>query len=222
MSGFAEGYVDVASRIEEFYAKHPDGSLEMDDIEWVTVDGATFIKARARAFRTPDDPRPGVGWAWEPVPGRTPYTKGSELMNLETSCWGRALAALGIATRNGIATRQEVEGAEGRRTTAPQSNGHTGSARTATITEKQLGYLKRLMREANTPEHLLADLSSTVLGFSTPDNLADLSKDHATQLIDALKKMLDGGVVTRSKPAEPPHDPWAVPPVDPETGELAR
>jgi len=220
VSGFAEGYVDVAARIAEFYAKHPDGSLEMDDIEWVTVDGDTFIKARARAFRTPDDPRPGVGWAWEPVPGRTPYTRGSELMNLETSAWGRALAALGIATRNGIATRQEVEGAEGRRSPAGQAQGHTGSARGGTATPKQVGYLKTLMRQTNTPEHMLADLATTVLGFTTPDNLDDLSKDHATQLIDALKKLQEGAVVTRKKGPQPPDD-WAPPPVDPFTGEAA-
>jgi hypothetical protein len=222
VSGFAEGYVDVAARIEEFYAKHPEGSLQMDPPEWVEVNGEMFIMGRAHAYRNPQDPRPGIGTAWEPVPGRTPYTKGSEVMNLETSAWGRALAALGIATRNGIATAQEVSGAEGRRAEPGPSTGRSGAAsgRTGSASEKQIGYLKTLMRKANMAEHTLADMASTVLGFETPAaGLEALSKDQATQLIDAIKKMLDGQVVTRHTGPPPGDDPWA--PVDPMTGELA-
>jgi hypothetical protein len=69
----------------------------------------TFIVYVAAAYRTPDDPRPGIGCAWEPYPGRTPYTAGSELMNAETSAWGRALqAALVADTKTGVASREEV------------------------------------------------------------------------------------------------------------------
>src|SRR5215472_6225860 len=115
-----ESYVDVAERITEFYDRYPDGSLSAAPDCWriVQVEGwdkngdhvmQTFIAYTATAYRTPDDPRPGVGVAWEVFPGRTPYTRGSELMNAETSAWGRALAALGIATKRGIASRQEVQ-----------------------------------------------------------------------------------------------------------------
>ncbi len=69
---------------------------------------------RAWAYRTPDDPRPGTGWATEQVPGKTQFTRGSEVSNLETSCWGRAMAALGIATKKGIASANEVRSARGR------------------------------------------------------------------------------------------------------------
>jgi hypothetical protein len=37
------------------------------------------------AFEARSARRPGIGMAWEPFPGRTPYTKASELMNAETS-----------------------------------------------------------------------------------------------------------------------------------------
>lgn len=214
MSDFAKDYVDVAARIAEFYAKYPDGSLQMDEPQWVQVDGHPFIMGRALAYRHPEDPRPGVGWAWEPVPGRTPYTRGSEVMNLETSAWGRALAALGIATRNGIASAQEVQGAEARRTPAGPAQGHTGPA-----TEKQVAYLKRLMAQANMNELTLAEMASTVLGFETPaDGLDALPKHHATALIDSLKRLLEGQVVTRTQ-GPTSDDPWA--PVDPQTGEVA-
>ena len=63
----------------------------------------------ALAYRAPDDPMPGIGTAWEPFPGRTPYTRDSELMNAETSAWGRAIVAtLAADTNKGIASREEV------------------------------------------------------------------------------------------------------------------
>jgi len=104
-----EDYVDVAERIEEFRAKYPSHSLRGD---WRVHElaGQAYIAYRAEAWRTPDDPAPGVGSAWELVPGRTPYTRGSELQNAETSAWGRAIIAVGAAdSKRGIASRQEVE-----------------------------------------------------------------------------------------------------------------
>ena len=102
-----DDYVDVADRITQFYKKWPDGRLKTRDVrycEW-PVGG---ILATAEAYRTPDDPHPGVGTAWEPVPGKTPYTKDSEVQNAETAAWGRAIVACGISTKK-IASRQEVE-----------------------------------------------------------------------------------------------------------------
>jgi hypothetical protein len=53
----------------------------------------TFIAYTCAAYRTADDQRPGIGVAWEPFPGQTPYTAASELMNAETSAQGRAIVA---------------------------------------------------------------------------------------------------------------------------------
>ena len=86
-----EGYVEVAERIPKFYEKYPEGSLQ--GRYWMeTIGEQVFIVYRAEAFRTPDDKRPGIGMAWEPFPGKTPFTRDSELMVGETSAWGRALA----------------------------------------------------------------------------------------------------------------------------------
>lgn len=104
-----ENYIDVAARIAEFREKHPEGSLEQDDLQFLSFADKDWIVYRAAAYRTPDDPRPGHGTAWEPVPGRTPYTKDSELQNAETAAWGRAIvAALAADTKRGIATADEV------------------------------------------------------------------------------------------------------------------
>jgi len=120
---FAADYIPVNERIAAFIAKYPDGSLRPlwpDEPYRVLGEGETkWLVYGACAFRTPDDPAPGVGLAWEPVPGRTPYTRGSELMVAETSAWGRALAAIGIATNKSIASAEEVRSAR-ERSGAPQ------------------------------------------------------------------------------------------------------
>jgi hypothetical protein len=122
-------YIDVAQRLADFRIMYPDGTLQPAnlakpwDLAIVTgtkKDGQettqTFIVYTAAAYRTPDDPRPGIGVAWEVFPGRTPYTLGSELMNAETSAWGRAiLAALASDSKRGVASREEVRNRQAER-----------------------------------------------------------------------------------------------------------
>lgn len=101
-------YVEVAERIAEFRAKHPEGSLQSCVLAWPTKE-LPFVVVEARAYRSPSDERPGVGLAWEPFPGKTPYTRDSELQNAETSAWGRAIvAALAADTRRGVASADEI------------------------------------------------------------------------------------------------------------------
>lgn len=226
---FAEGYVDVATRIAEFYDKYPEGSLQMDPPKMETIEGTLFLVGRAYAYRTPDDERPGIGHAWEIVPGRTPYTKGSELMVLETSCWGRALAALGIATRAGIATADEVKAAQDRHPSTVQvtARGPLGRQQARDVsqpaTEKQIAMLKRTMQQQNISEYLLADFASQDLGFDLPvEGLDKLTKHQASQLIDGLLKVqhIETAKTTRTRPTAPdPDDPWANVPVAQPGGE---
>ena len=119
-------YNTVADRIAEFAAKYPEGSLQCEwqmllvptlvkgnDGEWQPAE-RPIIVAKAFAYRTPDDPRPGIGHAQEPIPGKTPYTKDSEIQNAETSAWGRAIVAvLAADTRKGVASRDEVQSRRG-------------------------------------------------------------------------------------------------------------
>lgn len=108
-----DDYVDVATRIAEFREKYPNGYLApLDHAQPYRIEAIgdrTFVVVVAAAYREPGDQSPGVGMAWEPFPGRTPYTRDSELMNAETSAWGRAIIAIGAAdSRKGIASREEV------------------------------------------------------------------------------------------------------------------
>ncbi len=116
MAGFKmDDYVDVAERIRQFYERFPDGRLTTGvPPTFVTIDGKAFIWYNAKAYRTPDDPLPGSGWAAEPVPGPTPYTRDSELMNAETAAWGRAIVACGFETKK-IASRRFRRGVARRR-----------------------------------------------------------------------------------------------------------
>lgn len=102
-------YVDVAERLQDFKKQYPEGSLGQVSLEFVNVAGKDFVVYTAAAYRTPDDLAPGIGTAWEPIPGLTPYTKNSEVMVAETSAWGRAIIAVTGAGTKRIASRQEVE-----------------------------------------------------------------------------------------------------------------
>lgn len=127
-------YVDVHTRIERFYEKYPEGSLQTQIVE----DDGTRIVIKALAFRSPEDPRPGVGHA-EEIRGQGMVNKTSALENGETSAWGRALAALGFEVKNGIASRQEVEIAQ-----AKQKDGRTQPAKDRPASEKQVKFAQSL------------------------------------------------------------------------------
>jgi hypothetical protein len=58
VTGFAEGYVDVAERIKKFKDAYPDGSLQAARDPYVeTVADKTYVVYAAAAYRTADDER---------------------------------------------------------------------------------------------------------------------------------------------------------------------
>lgn len=106
-----EDYVEVSERVNQFHATYPTGTLE-SEYEYL-FDQETgrphLVIVKALAHRTPDDPRPAVGLAAEPIPGKTTFTRDSELQNAETAAWGRAIIAVGAAqAKRSIASREEV------------------------------------------------------------------------------------------------------------------
>lgn len=212
-----DGYVDVAARLAAFFERFPEGSIQMDEPKWSHSDGKQVMWAQARAYRSPDDPRPGVGTAWEFVPGTTPYTRGSELMVLETSCWGRAIAAV-MPIGEKIATAQEVQAAESRRTAVEDTSRamgsyHTPSGKTINrgdqpITEPQLKKLRYEMKRLAIEEFMLADFAMDVYKIDVPvDGLHKLTKAQASTLIDGLTQQVE--LVTRTQQPDP-DDPWQV------------
>ncbi|TIH26074.1 hypothetical protein [Subtercola vilae] len=109
MAGKPEGYIDVAERIVEFRTAYPNGSLQQVSLEFVRGFGTKdWVVYTAAAYRTPEDERPGIGTAWEPVPGPTNFTRDSEVQNAETAAWGRAMVATLSVDAKVIASKQEV------------------------------------------------------------------------------------------------------------------
>jgi hypothetical protein len=176
-------YVDVAERIKLFRQKHPDGSLQPVDpskpYDIITIGDKTFIVYISAAYRTPDDTRPGIGSAWEAFPGKTPYTKDSELMNAESSSWGRAILASLAADSKKIATREEVRNrqAEQQPTTPARASQTVPSviidSDRPLATPAQIGKIKAIYN---------------ALGKMPPGNvqLGEMTKQSASLLIEKL------------------------------------
>ena len=107
-------YIDVKERLRLFYERYPEGSIVTAEAYMQEdPDGKVRVWAKALAYRTPGDTLPTVGWSYLEVPGTTPYTRGSEIENVETSAWGRAIGALGIGIKGSIATTDEIDAKEG-------------------------------------------------------------------------------------------------------------
>jgi hypothetical protein len=195
---YADGlqdYVDVAERIAQLFAKYPDASIQTSFEGMHEIGGQSYLIVKATVYRTPDDAKPGIDYAWELVPGRTPYSKGSELMVGSTSATGRAISMLGIATKRSIATKQEIQAAKSRQgdvspdyepVKAKATNGQPFAI--PAMTKKQSDFILKLI---DGRIHLVEEWKAS-RGIKKTLNI-----DEAKQLIEHLKAM-------------PTDDPWAL------------
>ena len=99
-----DDYVTVNTRIEKFYEKYPDGSIQTELIS--LQDGMCIYKAYA--YRDREDTKPCTGHAYEKE-NSSFINKTSYIENCETSAVGRALAMMGFEIKKSIASREEVE-----------------------------------------------------------------------------------------------------------------
>ena len=178
-------YVDVAERLRQFYDRYPDGRItRLDDPRVMEIGDRTFIVYSAVAYRTPDDPRPCVGTAWEPFPGPTSFTRDSELMNAETSAWGRAIVAAGISSKK-IASAEEVRNRAGE---AQPGNGKSASPGPKGITEPQKKRLAKALRDSGTTTAAqIRAATKRILGREVSGaELQALTSREASKLIDGL------------------------------------
>ena len=177
--GFMRDYVGVDERHDKFLDKYPEGRVQCSKPEIVEVAGQYFILSSATIWRTPDDPHPSIAWAWQEFPGPTNFTRKSEAMNAETSAVGRALAWIGIETKRGIASQQEMRGLDHSRESHPP-------APPADWREK----FKAACAEAN------VDLTEVCLEasdgkLSLPDQFRD---EERFKLGECLKRLKSGGI----------------------------
>ena len=194
-----DDYIDVAQRIADFRERYPEGCLrplnDGEPFKLLQAEGfekngdvvtQTFIVVVAAAYRSPDDELPGVGMAWEVFPGRTPYTRGSELQNAETSAWGRAIIAVGASdAKRGIASREEVRNRQAERDDGLPVNRDGSLSRSRTsdeekdaagvMTDTQLREHNQLRAQGEPDAQHVEKLSTTPEGDPWLDGAAGLA-----------------------------------------------
>jgi len=154
-------YIDVASRLVEYREKFPLGSLTQVSLEFLKdFGGKDWVVYTAAAYRSPEDENPGIGTAWEPVPGPTRFTKDSEVQNAETAAWGRAMmASLAVDARKGIASSEEV-----RNRTVEMRDFVTEAAKVNSVDD--LRNLYNEARQNNASKETLASITALADGFT--------------------------------------------------------
>lgn len=141
-------YVEVWERLKKFYETYADGRITTADTPLVVeADGKHYIVVHARAYRAPDDLLPGDGWAWEPVPGTTPFTKNSELMNAQTAAIGRAIVSVGLPASRKIASAEEVRNRKAESNAGPVEVQEREHSALDTLSDKEVAELEPLVRE---------------------------------------------------------------------------
>lgn len=181
-------YETVESRLARFWEAHPNGRVRTQMLNY-TGDACVFY---AELYAERDDTNPvATGWAEEIKTDRG-VNATSFVENCETSAIGRACANFVFATKGKRPSREEM--AKVSRAEFPNA-GHASPAPSGALshtpagafaTPKQIGYIKKLAKDANMDDLKLLEFIHRELD----DNSAvlELLKSHeASKIIERLK-----------------------------------
>ena len=199
MSGFNLGdYVDVPTRLAMALKKYPDLRIQESKPQIVEVDNQKYVEISCTVWRDANDPMPVVAYCWEQIPGKTPYTRGSEMMNSSTSCLGRALGFLGMGIGKSIASRDEVQTAQAKQpatqlaAVVPMRDDvevpYPDEPQRDYATPKQMGMMRALGAGQGLKGDDLKSFCSATLGREI-HTTGDLLKHDVSKVIDALKAL---------------------------------
>jgi hypothetical protein len=183
-------YETVESRLARFWEQFPEGRVETCMMNY---DGDSCV-FRAELYRHRDDTKPtSTGYAHE-VKSDRGVNATSFIENGETSSLGRACANFIFATQGKRPSREEMEKVA--RMEQPNA-GHasptpSGSSpnehipRGAFATPKQIGYIKKLAKDAGLDDLRLLELIQRELNDDS--SVLELLKSHeASKIIEVLK-----------------------------------
>jgi len=194
MSAFNLGdYVDVPTRLAEALKRWPNLRIQETKPIIVVVDNQQYVEISCTVWRDETDLLPMIAYCWEPIPGRTPYTKGSEMMNASTSCLGRALGFLGMGIGKSIASRNEVQARQPSpiavvvplRDDLEQPFGDTTDTKQY-VSPKQRGMIRALAFEKKIGTAELMPYINKLLK-NEYSSIEALSKQEASQVIESLQ-----------------------------------
>lgn len=172
-------YETVESRLARFWEQYPDGRVETILMNY---DGDSCI-VRSIIWKHRDDAHPtATGYAHEIHTDRG-VNMTSFVENCESSSLGRVLANMGFAKQGARPSREEMQKVE-RLGGNPQPTEHV--PRGAFATPKQLGYIKKLAKDAGLDDLRLLELIQRTL--NSDEAVLELLKSHeASAIIEVLK-----------------------------------
>ena len=179
-----DSYVDVSTRLSLALGKFPELRISESNPVIVKADQGNFVQVTTTVWRTPEDPIPARATAWEPIPGRTPFTRDSEMMNASTSALGRALGLMGFGIVGSIASADEV------RNRVPQAPVREAGpvVREESDPEGQIER-PRSTKAASDPQKRLIRRLLAERSYDFDGDVETLTMGDAIELIDILKQL---------------------------------
>jgi hypothetical protein len=194
-----DNYVDVPTRLRMALDKYPELRIVESGYRFEEFGPSPVLVCTVTIYRSPDDTHPVVASAQESLPGKTPYTRDSELMVGFTSAIGRALGYMGFGIDKSIASENEVKAREhskaalrpsGEPIEEPFSGGHQTEASPNAAhlaSPKQLGLLRALARDRGIAAGKgVVDAVQAIVGRSLV-KLDYLTKQEASRIIETWK-----------------------------------
>ncbi len=173
-------YETVESRLARFWETYPAGRIRSQMLNY-TGDVCVFY---AELYAHKDDRHPvATGWAEEVKTDRG-VNATSFVENCETSAIGRACANFIFATQGKRPSREEMAKVE--RLAPERGETPVQVPRGAFATPKQIGYIKKLAKDAGLDDLRLLELIQREL--NSDEAVLELLKSHeASKIIEALR-----------------------------------
>jgi hypothetical protein len=174
-------YETVESRLLRYWEQFPDGRIETTLMNY---DGESCI-VRTVIWKHRDDANPtATGYAHEIHTDRG-VNMTSFIENCESSSIGRCLANMNFSKQGARPSREEMQKVE-RLTPADSRETPVHIPRGAFATPKQIGYIKKLAKDAGLDDLRLLELIQRTL--NSDEAVLELLKSHeASAVIEALR-----------------------------------